>query len=578
MKASLILASALLAAQGCLPERQPPAAPPAVAPAPAAPAASAASAPSSDERALQTLRDLGVTPEVMLQLVRNQLATAARPDTPGQPVPASIEEAIPSAAPVPIQQAPAPAIPDQVPTAQVTEPPAVSEPPPATDWPNAPALEQPATRSTVNTVVLEQPVVIQQTQDFYTPLNSYGDWITVPAYGRVWQPAVTIVNAEWRPYCNGGRWVYTDCGWYWQSDYSWGWAVFHYGRWCYVDRHRWVWIPDTVWAPAWVSWRRTETHCGWAPLPPGTTFRAGVGFTIGQGARFDVQFGLSSRHYTFVAHNRMGEQNLNRVIIRKEEAETVYQRSSHVDDSYNWDKKQRRVNNKGPDRDEDARARQPSARTIRLVTPPAAPVTRPTPPAAPIMKPPASIAPAAPTRPVVTPATPDTPATPATPATPSEPPHTKPDKHTPKSTPSPTVPMKWQRPETPKNEPRTPPAAEHEPAADAPPVTLSEPKAEPVKVRPTKPETRLPDTRHRDSPSIALPRGEPPPSIPAAEPIPKPSTPITTQPVRRDTPTSEPVTLSEPKAEPVKVRPAKPETRLPDTHHRDSPSITLPRG
>jgi hypothetical protein len=30
----------------------------------------------------------------------------------------------------------------------------------------------------------------------------------------------------------------------------------------------WVWIPGSRWAPAWVSWRESSDHVGWAPLPP----------------------------------------------------------------------------------------------------------------------------------------------------------------------------------------------------------------------------------------------------------------------------------------------------------------------
>lgn len=519
----------------------------------------------------------------MLQLVRNQLAAATKPDEPDQPVPEPTAEPTPPATPplaapapatpVPVAQTPAPTIPSPALAPPAMESTAVSTPPPppAAEWPNAATPPgQPATVMAANTIVLQQPVIIQQTQDFYTPLNAYGDWITIPNYGRVWQPAVTMVNAEWRPYCNGGRWVFSDCGWYWQSDYSWGWAVFHYGRWCYVDRHRWVWLPDTVWAPAWVSWRRSETHCGWAPLPPGTTFRVGVGFTVGHGAQFDLQFGLSSRHYTFVANNRLGEQNLNSVMVRKEEVETIYQRSSHVEKSYDWNEKQRRVHNKGPDRDEDARARQPSARTIHLVNTSAAPVRKPAAPHAPVFAPPASIAPAAPAMPVVTPAAPVmpvvTPATPVTPAIPSTPPNAMPGRHTPKPTPAPAAPVKWHTPETPKNETPSAPAVDREPAADATPATR-------------------PPIHRRDPPAVAQPREIPAPSIPVAEPIIKPSKPITTQPTRRDTlpsesqhagknsktdhaatpetraapvsapePKTEPVTLPESRATPVKTR------------------------
>jgi hypothetical protein len=289
----------------------------------------------------------------MLRLVRDQLSSPIKPDEPGQPVPAPIEEPAPPAEPAPaapqpatpvlIALAPTPAVPSPAPAAPAVEARVVSAPPPTAEPPLAAVPAQPVAAAATTTIVLQQPVIIQQAQDFYAPLNSYGDWITLPAYGRVWQPAVTVVNAEWRPYYHGGRWIYTDCGWYWQSDYSWGWAVFHYGRWCYVDGHRWVWIPDTVWAPAWVSWRRSNTHCGWAPLPPSATYRVGVGFAVGQGVQFDVQFGLSSGHYTFVANNRLGEPNLASVIIHHNHVETVYRKSRHMDDSYTWNEKQRRV-------------------------------------------------------------------------------------------------------------------------------------------------------------------------------------------------------------------------------------------
>ena len=379
MKTLVFLAMALLAAQGCLPERSEPVPPP-----------SAAS--SSDERALQTLTDLGVTPEIMVRLVRDHLSSAIQRDAPGQPVPVPIEES-PLADPAPAPPVPAdlpPATPALLLQAQAIAVPASTLAPPVDETPPVPvrssplppvaALPPPQTDevAATTTIVLQQPVIIQHTQDFYAPLNSYGAWIVLPSYGRVWQPAVTVVNSEWRPYFQGGRWIYTDCGWYWQSDYSWGWAVFHYGRWCYVDRHRWVWIPDTVWAPAWVSWRRSETHCGWAPLPPGTTFRMGVGFSVGTDAPFDVQFGLSSRHYTFVPNNRMRASSLVSVIVHHDHVQTVYQKSRHIDNAYHWNQEHRRVHNKGPtDYDARDRAHRPVARPIRFVPPPTAPVEPP---------------------------------------------------------------------------------------------------------------------------------------------------------------------------------------------------------
>ncbi|PYK99471.1 MAG: hypothetical protein DME19_08530 [Verrucomicrobia bacterium] len=112
---------------------------------------------------------------------------------------------------------------------------------------------------------------------------------------------MAVIDSGWRPYSNSGRWLWTDCGWYWQSDYSWGWAPFHYGRWYRSPRHGWVWAPDTTWGPAWVTWRYSDTYCGWAPLPPGAYFDVGVGFRFG-GGRVGVgfDFGLVPDCFTFI--------------------------------------------------------------------------------------------------------------------------------------------------------------------------------------------------------------------------------------------------------------------------------------
>jgi len=93
---------------------------------------------------------------------------------------------------------------------------------------------------------------------FYDTLSPYGTWIDVDGYGYCWQPTVVVLNGGWRPYCDRGRWLYTNLGWYWHSDYSWGWATFHYGRWFSHPRWGWCWYPGYVWGPSWVSWR----YCG----------------------------------------------------------------------------------------------------------------------------------------------------------------------------------------------------------------------------------------------------------------------------------------------------------------------------
>lgn len=139
---------------------------------------------------------------------------------------------------------------------------------------------------------------------FYDSLSPYGTWVEVDGYGRCWQPTVVVVNRSWRPYSDGGHWVYTDCGWYWMSDYSWGWAPFHYGRWFSHPRYGWCWWPDRVWAPSWVSWRYSNAYCGWAPLPPAAYYRTGFGFSYyGGSVGLSFDFGLGADCFTFVSWN-----------------------------------------------------------------------------------------------------------------------------------------------------------------------------------------------------------------------------------------------------------------------------------
>jgi len=114
-------------------------------------------------------------------------------------------------------------------------------------------------------------------QSFYDELSPYGTWIQDPQYGYVWRPDVD--QDEFRPYYSSGRWAMTEYGNTWVSDYEWGWAPFHYGRWIYNRYNQWVWLPDTVWGPAWVSWRSGGGYYGWAPLGPSIS----IGINIGRG-------------------------------------------------------------------------------------------------------------------------------------------------------------------------------------------------------------------------------------------------------------------------------------------------------
>lgn len=103
-------------------------------------------------------------------------------------------------------------------------------------------------------------------QLFFDQLQPHGVWVRHARHQYVFCP--TGVDASWRPYTHG-RWLYVEGrGWYFASDEPFAWATYHYGRW-FPDRDLgWCWVPGTKWAPAWVSWRRSDNVVGWAPLPP----------------------------------------------------------------------------------------------------------------------------------------------------------------------------------------------------------------------------------------------------------------------------------------------------------------------
>jgi hypothetical protein len=163
---------------------------------------------------------------------------------------------------------------------------------------------------------------------FYNALNPYGTWVDVEGYGYCWQPNVVVLNPYWRPYFDGGRWIYTDCGWYWMSDYSWGWAPFHYGRWFRHHRLGWCWYPDTVWGPSWVSWRYYDTYCGWAPLPPAARFTAGFGFTYyGSSVAVGFGFGLGWDAYCFIPTRHFRDHHLHRYAVAPHEVNRFYNRT-----------------------------------------------------------------------------------------------------------------------------------------------------------------------------------------------------------------------------------------------------------
>lgn len=264
------------------------------------------------------LHDLGAPPAVITtliqtDLVRKQMAGTAKPLPPGVALTTPATNIFnPKAAPATAQGGAPPA------TAAETVATAAPEPPTTTGEP--PVVYAPA--------VPEQPVNITT---FYTELAPYGSWVDVPGYGYCWRPTVAVWNSSWRPYGDGGRWLWTDHGWYWYSDYSWGWAPFHYGRWSCPPGVGWVWTPDTCWGPAWVSWRYTRNHCGWAPLPPAAHFVVGHGFyhnSLSVGVSFD--FGLSDHHYVFVPTSRFCDRRPMHHRLTAHHSHSIFKESTVV--------------------------------------------------------------------------------------------------------------------------------------------------------------------------------------------------------------------------------------------------------
>ena len=257
------------------------------------------------------LRDIGVSDGVIAAMMRRgselrekDAESAASQGNPG-PAPAEVQE-----------RAAANASPQPAATGVSGSPP----PPPADGTP-------PVAVQTVQPPA-EAPQSVQQ---FYAPLTPYGTWYQVPSYGWVWQPSVVVVDSTWMPYRHGGRWVWSDCGWYWSSDYSWGWAPFHYGRWSTYPGIGWCWVPDTVWGPSWVTWRHCDSHIGWAPLPPACGWSSGVGLTwYGSGVSVGFGFGLASSCYTFVPNHRFVHRNLSLHVEHGRDHDGAFRRSSTV--------------------------------------------------------------------------------------------------------------------------------------------------------------------------------------------------------------------------------------------------------
>ncbi|HOY59198.1 MAG TPA: hypothetical protein PK640_13820, partial [Verrucomicrobiota bacterium] len=259
------------------------------------------------------LKDIGLSEQVLSALVAR--GDALRGAALTQTVPAEAAPVQP-AAPTEVAPAPEPAAAEAAAPVYVENAPA---PAPAPPQGGESVYSQPVTQVTQNY--------------FYTALAPYGGWVEIPSYGWCWRPTVAVVDPLWRPYCHGGRWLYTDGGWYWQSSYSWGWAPFHYGTWYMSPACGWVWVPGCTWAPAWVTWRYTDAYCGWAPLPPGCGWASGIGLTF-HGSRVSVgfSFGLGWDCFSFVHYRHFCDPHPYRHGLPRHEIASVFHNSRVIND------------------------------------------------------------------------------------------------------------------------------------------------------------------------------------------------------------------------------------------------------
>ena len=156
---------------------------------------------------------------------------------------------------------------------------------------------------------------------FYEKLAPHGRWMEVKGYGYCWRPRVTTVG--WRPYVDG-CWVWSSLGWTWQSNEPFGWATYHYGRWMNLSRHGWVWVPGNEWAPAWVSWRQSRDHVGWAPLPPDRGSSRAVYRDC------DTRYNLGPSSYTFINTTHFVRPSYTTVFAPVTQNITLFQSSVNV--------------------------------------------------------------------------------------------------------------------------------------------------------------------------------------------------------------------------------------------------------
>lgn len=149
---------------------------------------------------------------------------------------------------------------------------------------------------------------------YYDSLAPYGTWTHHASYGAVWYPRGMAHG--WRPYTHG-RWVWDDgYGWTWASGFAWGWAPFHYGNWVWDAAFGWMWVPGRVWAPAWVTWRYSDSYVGWAPIGFGVSY-------------WSYNPGWNYGGWSYVRRHHFGAPAVHQHIIVVNNYKTIYRNTHH---------------------------------------------------------------------------------------------------------------------------------------------------------------------------------------------------------------------------------------------------------
>ena len=95
-----------------------------------------------------------------------------------------------------------------------------------------------------------------------------------------------------------------------------------------------MWVPGSTWGPAWVSWRYTDSYCGWAPLPPAARYES-YGFYY-QSSRVGIgfDFGLHHDNYTFIPTSRFCDRTPYRHYVSGSHSRNIYNNSTVINNYY----------------------------------------------------------------------------------------------------------------------------------------------------------------------------------------------------------------------------------------------------